>query len=62
MGEAEAGWPGGPRGLFLVMPLIHYVGLCLVGFLESSPCLNSWAMLLVEWSERWDMPAGPFPP
>lgn len=26
------------------------------------PRLNSWAMFLVEWSEMWDMPAGPFPP
>ena len=45
MGEVEAGWPGGSRSLFLVMPLILYnVRLCLVDFLETFlPCLNLWA-------------------
>lgn len=44
-GKAEAGGgaPDSPRSLFPVMPLIYYVGLSLVGFLESSPCsLKSW--------------------
>lgn len=37
------GAPDSPRSLFPVMPLIYYVGLSLVGFLESSPCsLKSW--------------------